>query len=62
MEMDVKDIKNISPVVLIPDKVDAYIGGGDEVINKKEEFMKQFNLEKVRAEMDKIKKNKQNFE
>ena len=62
MEMDVKDIKSITPVVLIPNKADAYIGGVNEIINRKEEFMKQFSLDKVRAEMDKIKKNKQNFE
>ena len=48
--------------MLIPEKVDAYISGGYEILNKKEDFMKQFSLDKVRAEMDKIKKNKQNFE
>ena len=40
----------------------SFIGGGDERTIKKEDFMKQFNLEAVRAEMNRIKENKANFE
>ena len=40
----------------------SFIGSGDERTIKKEDFMKQFNLEAVRAEMNRIKENKANFE
>ena len=40
----------------------SFIGSGDEKTIKKEDFMKQFNLEAVRAEMNRIKENKANFD
>ena len=53
------DMNNPSIKKLIASKADAFIG---ENANYKEEFVRNFSVASIKAEMESIKRNKQNFE